>query len=201
MYWAHDSSFCLFSSAFSSPKTVPSCSASIASCSLDVSFASEAGLVVTLVSQRTQLAQEETYPPPEMILPRCRSISRYSSMVIVGSRWSGWNTCAWNLARSSALDGRIMKGRRGYTGISYQLKSYQAQSANSLSLEGPITGPCRLGHPCSRAHQASTYRPPRASSLHAGHPKVPAEVVSEVHSSGARAPDSCSPAELVLPHR
>jgi len=38
------SSFCLFSSDLASPKTVPSCSASTASCSEDVGFAADCGL-------------------------------------------------------------------------------------------------------------------------------------------------------------
>lgn len=43
---AHFSSFILFSSSFSLPNTVPSCSASIESCSDDVSWAADAALLI-----------------------------------------------------------------------------------------------------------------------------------------------------------
>jgi hypothetical protein len=81
---AHSSSFSLFSSDLASPNAVPSCSASMVSCSEDVGFAADCGL--RCVSQVRAQEMRASYPPPVRMLPRCRSISRYSSIVIVGRR-------------------------------------------------------------------------------------------------------------------
>ena len=115
MYCAQDSSFCLFSSPFSSPNAVPSCSASIASCSLEVSCCSDFGLPgQDQQTDHIMTCRPRTHPPPVMIFPRSCSICKYSSTDIVGSRCPAWNTCACKRARSAAFDGRIMNGRNGW---------------------------------------------------------------------------------------
>jgi hypothetical protein len=82
---AHSSSFLLFSSDLALPNIVPSCSASTASCSEDVGSAADCGL--RCVSFTIEIDKgSASYPPPVRILPRCCSISRYSSMDIVGRR-------------------------------------------------------------------------------------------------------------------
>lgn len=56
----------------------------------------------------------KTYPPPVIILPLCFSISRYSSMVIVGNLQLCLKTPAFNFSLCSTpeLLGRIVKGRK-----------------------------------------------------------------------------------------
>lgn len=87
---AHSSSFNLFSSLFSSPNRVPSCSESTASCSDVVGASCDAGLVKETRNEISLVwisrNRHHTYPPPLMNFPLFRSSSRYSSMVIVGNR-------------------------------------------------------------------------------------------------------------------
>lgn len=116
VYCAHRSSLSLFSSAFTSPNAVPSISASSASCSDVVGSFSDRGLpfacccfdVVVCVyvcvfgqyscecghmgERERERSWDKAYPPPVMMFPLCCSISRYSSIVMDGSRWSGWKT-------------------------------------------------------------------------------------------------------------
>jgi len=91
---AQFSSFNRFTSAFSSPSRVPSSSASSASCSDEVGAASDAGLQDLGVRIQGQSQRWVTYPPPLSILPRSRSICRYSSIDIVGNRCPGPKTWA-----------------------------------------------------------------------------------------------------------
>lgn len=81
-----------------------------------------------------------------MIFPRCRSISKYSSIDIVGNLWLGPNTWLWNLARSPASEGRIVNGLRGcyfinqifFTEpIEIQLLTFPVRSNNGPLPSGP----------------------------------------------------------------
>lgn len=60
--------------------------------------------------------QSVAHLPLERIPPRCRSISKYSSMDMVGRRWSGPKTCACRRVRSDALAGKMVKGLNGCSG-------------------------------------------------------------------------------------
>ncbi len=69
---------------------------------------------VRKLSLNSNKESTSSHPPPLIMLPRCRSSSRYSSIVIDGSRWSGPNTPACNLDLSeAAVDGTIWNGRNG----------------------------------------------------------------------------------------
>lgn len=80
---------------------------------------------------------EWTDPPPEMILPRRISSSRYSSIVIVGKRWSGRNTSDWKRALSDIEpEGRIVKGRNGYKG--HQRKLHARNTTTMIGVYTPF---------------------------------------------------------------
>jgi len=67
----------------------------------------------TLISKKITKYEEVSYPPPVIIFPRWRSISKYSSIDMVGNRCPSPKTWACRRARSPASDGRIVNGRRG----------------------------------------------------------------------------------------
>jgi len=55
----HSSSFLLFSSDLASPNAVPSCSASMASCSEDVGFVADCGLSCVSFKRSCETARDE----------------------------------------------------------------------------------------------------------------------------------------------
>jgi hypothetical protein len=77
------------------------------------------------------------YPPPWIIPPLALSISRYSSIVIVGRLWPGLNTASCKRARSVVPVGRSVNVRSGWV-FTDKMKNMRAKKSNLPSLGRPV---------------------------------------------------------------
>jgi hypothetical protein len=103
-------------------------------------------------------ATSDAAPPPWMMFPRRCSSARYSSIVIVGSRWEGRKTCAcrrWRSAETEevALEGMMVNGLSGYHIFSPCPCAYNGSTHPSLRIQ---QRPVHI-----RQHLVNPIQPPR----------------------------------------